>query len=610
MISPVAATGGQYRHFAVAVYVRAYEVEKMQGPEWLATTWQTISRQVKVDKIYIETHRDRRVPSDETLRRVKRVFAEQGVRTAGGIALVVDEPNRFETPCYTDPGDRAFVREIVEHTARHFDEIILDDFFFTSTKRDSDIAAKGERRWSEFRLDLMRAVSEELVLQPARAVNPAVRVIIKYPNWYEHFQGLGFDLERQPAMFDGIYTGTETRQPFYNAQHLQPYESYGIVRYFENIAPGRNGGGWVDQGSAITADRYAEQLWLTLFAKAPEMTLFAYHELLRPLPPTWRAAWQDGTTSFDFDRAIAPFRRPDGAFAPELTTARVAGAALEQVDAVLGALGTPTGIASYRPPHATGEDFLHNYLGMVGIPIDLRPEFPAEADPILLTESAKHDAAIVEKIEAALRAGKTVTITSGLLAALQDRGIQQIVEWRTPGKRVLADEFYRRGRIFRGTTKILLPQIEYFTNDSWEIVGAHANGSPLLLQAAYSRGTLNALAVPDNPADLYQLPAEVLALLRETIAPAAPVRIEAPAQVALFTYDNDTLIVESFLPEPVAIHIVAGERFAHLRDLTTGERIVGTRRETPAGRGTPADSRSVFDVPLRPHSYRAFALEA
>ena len=74
---------------------------------------------------------------------------------------------------------------------------------------------------------------------PARAANPHVRMIIKYPNWYEHFQGLGYDLDREPHMFDAIYTGTETRDPEVTDQLLQQYESYEIIRYFDNIAPGR-----------------------------------------------------------------------------------------------------------------------------------------------------------------------------------------------------------------------------------------------------------------------------------------------------------------------------------------------------------------------------------
>jgi len=71
----------------------------------------------------------------------------------------------------------------------------------------------------------MDEVSRELILKPAMAVNPKVRVVIKYPNWYEHFQGLGYDLDQQPRLFDGIYTGTETRDPVVTDQHLQQYES-------------------------------------------------------------------------------------------------------------------------------------------------------------------------------------------------------------------------------------------------------------------------------------------------------------------------------------------------------------------------------------------------
>ena len=43
----------------------------------------------------------------------------------------------------------------------------------------------------------MREASRDLVLGPAKQENPRVRVIIKYPNWYEHFHGLGYDLAEQ-----------------------------------------------------------------------------------------------------------------------------------------------------------------------------------------------------------------------------------------------------------------------------------------------------------------------------------------------------------------------------------------------------------------------------
>ncbi|MEJ2145728.1 MAG: hypothetical protein P8020_11385 [Acidobacteriota bacterium] len=47
-----------YQHFKVAVYARAYEVREMADPAWLESHWDALSRQVHVDKIYLETHRD------------------------------------------------------------------------------------------------------------------------------------------------------------------------------------------------------------------------------------------------------------------------------------------------------------------------------------------------------------------------------------------------------------------------------------------------------------------------------------------------------------------------------------------------------------------------
>ena len=90
------------------------------------------------------------------------------------------------------------VRKIAEHTAKHFDEFILDDFFFTSCKSDIEIKAKGTQSWTEYRLKLMTEAGRDLVLKPAKKVNPRVKVIIKYPNWYDHFQGLGFNWRKVP----------------------------------------------------------------------------------------------------------------------------------------------------------------------------------------------------------------------------------------------------------------------------------------------------------------------------------------------------------------------------------------------------------------------------
>ena len=125
------------------------------------------------------------------------------------------------------------------------------------------------------------------------------------------------------------------------------------------------------------ADRYAEQLWDTMFAKAREMTLFYWGGMIEPVVAGKRDAWQSLATSFNYDQMLKhlePGASVADAAAP--TWARVAGYALEQADAVVGQLGQPIGIASYRPPHALGEDFLHNYIGMTGHSDRALPDIP------------------------------------------------------------------------------------------------------------------------------------------------------------------------------------------------------------------------------------------
>jgi hypothetical protein len=613
------ASAGNYTNFDVAIYIPVNVVHSFENPQKLEHDWSVISNQLKVDKVYIEVQRNRQTNTDALLEQVKQFFLARGVRVAGGMALSDGGiGGQFKSFCYTDPADRAFIKNAAELAARHFDEIIQDDFFFVTTKNDSDIAAKGNKSWSQFRLQQMDAAAEELIIKPARKVNPKVKLVIKFPNWYEHFQGLGYDLDKEPKLFDGIYTGTETRDPVMTDQHLQQYESYEIIRYFDNIAPGRNGGGWVDTFSIRYLDRYAEQLWDTMFAKAPQIMLFEWSAMTRPFQAGDRSAWENLHTSFNYDQMLSSFNKNAGVDGP--TMALVAGYSLEQVDPFLGELGNPIGIASYKPYQSMGEDFLHNYLGMIGIPIDLQPEFPTNADVVLLTESAKFDKDIVAKIKNQLRAGKSVVITSGLLRALQGRGIEDIVEAEYTDRKVLASEFSsgfgagNASRLDGGTNaNILFPQIVFFTNDAWSLVRAEADGNafPLLIMDRYSKGVIYILTVPENFNDLYALPTQVTTAFKNYIMRGFPVRLDGPAQVALFPYDNQTFVVESYLPMETDVKISVTGDAMHLKNLVTGEEVTGKAPpERPFWqRQNDDEKRNTFTVHLAPHSYEVFKIE-
>jgi hypothetical protein len=599
-----------HKNFVVSVYVRAYEVEKMQDTQWLESSWKTISSQLDVDKIYLETHRDMLLVDDATLEKAKRFFEKQGLEVAGGITYTISEPNDFETFSYSDPEDRAWVRKVAEHTARHFDEILLDDFFFTSSKKDVEIATKGDRSWTQYRLERMNEAGRNLVVGPAKAVNPKVQVIIKYPNWYDHFQGLGFNLEDGPQIFDGVWTGTETRDPG-SAQHLQNYLSYNIMRYFENISGGRNGGGWVDSGGiSMSMDRYAEQLFLTVLAKGRDVMLFAYNQLLDvKLNPRFRASWQDGETSWDYDTMTAPFKKGRETVTPT-TMARIADVVLRQADELAGFLGNPVGIQSYKVFHATGEEFLQNYLGMIGLPMDMYPSFPEGRKTVLLTEQAATDPDLTRKIEDQLKAGGDVVITTGLLKAVPEK-IAPVCELQCDDRKALVNDFGYYGKSDRD---ILIPQVRYLTNDSWEVVSAGrpllggVSGWPVLHRATYSKGTLYVLTIPDDFGDLYAYPAGALNRIRQVMSRDLDLYLEGPAKVGLFLYDNKTAVVENFNDNPVEIKLVGTSFLRGLIDLETGERVDAIEEPAfPSFRRTAPASKAALT--LRPHSYRAFRYE-
>ena len=555
----IQAGAQHYKNFKVSVYTRAYEVEKMKDSHWLDSTWRIIAAQVQPDKIYLETHRDLLIVPDATLRKAIRFFREKGLEVGGGITYTIDESNSFETFCYTNPEHRKKVQEIAEHTARYFDDFILDDFFFTSCKCPLCIEAKGSMSWTEYRLRLMTEAGKSLVLDPARKVNPNVRVIIKYPNWYDHFQGLGFDLEHGPSLFDGVWTGTETRDPSF-AQHLQNYLSYNVFRYLDNLRPGYNLGGWVDSGgSHMGMYRYAEQLWLTLFAKAPEITLFAYNQLIRQ---------------------------------PEL--GKTATETFLLTDQFLGELGKPQGIASYKPFHATGEDFLQNYLGMIGLPMDMLPYFPTDKKVVLLTEQAKSDPAIADKIRQQLMRGGDVVVTTGLLKAIPDQ-IASVAEVRCSDLKALIDDFGWNGK---ASKDMLIPQVHYLTNDAWEIVSAGKPltqgviGYPILLRCPFAKGNMYILTIPDNVADLYAFPDNALNMIRFFMSRDLDVRIEGPSMVGLFVYDNGTFIVESFRDEPVSVHVVLSGEQEKVTELTENKAY-----------SVESDK---FSITLEPHTFKVF----
>ena len=603
---------GKYQNFKVSSYIRAQDVARMTDDKFLNDTWQTVSSQVDLDKIYLETHRDAFTVDEKTMLKVKKFFLSKGLEVGGGITYTRSEPTDFETYSYARENERQLVKEVAEYTAKLFDDFILDDFFFIDLKNDDEIAAKEKsgKSWTDYRLRLMADAGRELVVNPAKKVNPKVKVIIKYPNWYDHFQGLGFNLEEEPLYFDGLWTGTETRDPG-SAQHLQNYLSYNIVRYFDNIAPGKNGGGWVDAGGIhMSMDRYAEQLHLTMLSKTPEIILWNYMQLYEvKIMPQMRAKWQEPGVSFNYDEMTAPFTKGCKTVTPS-TMARFADVTLHQTDKLIGQLGRPIGLASYKPYHSTGEEFLQNYLGMIGLPMDMYPQWQ-ERQQILLTQQAAKDPQIVARIKTQLKKGGDVIITTGLLKAIKDQ-LADVCELECGDLKAIVNDFGWFGKSGR---EFIIPQVKYFTNDAWEVVSAGrplnggVSGYPILLRDTYSKGMLFVLTIPDDFGNLYDYPAGALNIIRRAMSKDVGAYIEGPSKVALFPYDNKTLVVENFNDEAVSLRVVINSQVSTLRNLLTGQQLQPAQIPPVTGFfrynrffGYP-DGSTVFDLQLPAHSY-------
>lgn len=359
-------------------------------------------KQTAVTKVYIETFRDGYQAERATLEAAKQRFGAAGLEVAG--CVTTTRVGKASTgwkiiACYTDQATQQRLQQIFQYTAALFDEIMIDDFWFTdcSCKEcDAARAAKtvvvGQKtypvhgdRWEDYRCELMVRLSRQRIIGPAKRVNPNAHLIIKYPQWYDRFHERGYDVIRQTADFDRIWVGTETRDYTDSRWGGTPqYEAYFIMRWLCGIGGAKCGGGWYDP-YGTTEKTYLEQARQTVLAGARESLLFCYGSLLRDTGP----------------KNIETLR----ANIPELF----------QIAAQV-ARRKPIGIAAYKPPssHPESEARVFDFVGMLGLPLVPCHEFPADAKAAFFSVHALKDPDLQAKLAKFIAAGKPVLLTDGL----------------------------------------------------------------------------------------------------------------------------------------------------------------------------------------------------
>lgn len=563
---------GCYRNFKSVIYCTAQNMVNM-SEEALREQLKFFQKYCGVDKVYLEPYRDGLMIPEAQLEMLIRVFRENGVEVSGALTTTCEDLSEEDsykqrmggTYCYTNAAMRDFLVKTVEYTARHFDEFIIDDWFFTTCTCDECRAAKGERSWEEFRTALLAEVSENLILKKAKAVNPNCKVIIKFPNWSESYQEAGYDPWRQRELFDLIYTGTETRDTAHSDQHLPKYCSWSLMRLMEHYAPGRNGGGWFDPYGCSPMELYSEQAMLTALSRPREVMQFCWGSLYK-------------------NRVVTPI-----------------GLQLEAIDAMLSQAGDCLGVPCYLPPYAQGEDHLEDFLGMLGIPVEPVPEFPEKSKSVLLTAQALRDPAILEKLRAFVAGGGRAIVTSGFAIGALGKGFEELSSIRYRGRRFRTKEFIEDGMMAPCSVfsrhEMSFPLLEHRTNTSWALAKGVCGEEnyPLLLRDGYGRGQIYTLAVPDEYGYLYDLPAEVLRVIRSVFSLDVPAYLEGPAMVSLFAYEKDVVALYPYvsgITRGRSKLVVKGVADA-LEDLRSGMRIL------PERVNTFGDASTVFPLMLQ-----------
>ena len=563
-----------YKNFQLSMFVTVRDIDFMaEHPDKMEEQLAFFRKHLKLNKLYLEYHRSDTVNLEKYLF-VKDFFDKQGMEISAAFTpcSLHDEGYQHrisECLCYNNPNTLSRIKEHFETMAQHVDAILLDDYVFTNCTCDKCRAAKGERSWDEYRLELMANVCNEYMIKPAKAVNPKVKITLKYPTWHESYQHTGYNTEKSPFLFDEIYSGTETRNVKYSLFRNPRYTSYSLMKYVSTFAPYTNRGDWYDVGGDVDVVDMLEQAYLSLFADPREMTLYCWH-----------------------------------GFADSLYTPAI-GFELDRIDRFLGKIGKSTGIPVYLPHNSSGEDHIFDFLGMCALPVTPTTSFPEEPCMVGLTVASVCDPDLLAKVKAHLEKGGNVFVTSGCLTALQDRGMYEFTGLRTRNQTQISKEFgcpnpAAFGHTYYQADKDIAMQIVDFKlneNDLMAVQNQPAFPNPLLAFSNYALGRIYLLNVPEAWADLYHIPVPVLNTLRKTLSQDMDLWLDGPSEIALFPRDNHSCIIESFLEYGACVKVHVKGEVPFLTNVETGVKIPRNYQE---------NGESVFLLPTKKSDFSVY----
>ncbi len=379
----------------------------LSTPEGLdnAVSW---CKNTGITRVFIESFRGGYYAGRDAMVRARDRFLKEGFDVAGCVTTVNLGKNGVggwgATACYTNKATLDELGQIFAKTASIFDLIMIDDFLFTECTCEDCMAARGDESWSEFRCDLMVSVSRDHILKPAREVNPKVKIIIKYPLWYDSFQERGYEVVRESKDFDYTWIGTETRDYDYDVRpggEVQ-YNAYFISRWINEVSDGRNGGGWID-ALGTTPKFYVEQARQTVLGNEREIMLFHYGSLL------------DEKNNYD-GKPGTPLADA-AAFRKELPGLFELAAIIK--DKPIRGIHVPK-IPNSEPMN---EQYIFSFLGMLGLPLVPSDKIDTDAGSAIFTVHVLKEPGFSGKLKTMLDAGKPVVLTDGLATRLSNQSL-------------------------------------------------------------------------------------------------------------------------------------------------------------------------------------------
>jgi hypothetical protein len=503
-----AAAHPRWKHIKTALFFTGPDVQTLLAKPDERRATLAYFAPLRLSKVYLEgSHHESHTGG--TLREIVTALESEGLEVSGAV-VPAGERGPF---CYNDPKDMATLEGRVRELAEVVDEIIVDDWLFTTCTCAKCLLGRGSDSWAEYRSRLVAEQAKRHLIDAAKRVRPTVRVIIKYPNWYEGHRQHGYDVARQTPQFDAVSVGIETRQRATHDQHIPIYSGYVFQKWIGGDAGPKWVSAWLDNyGMKGAPGDYVAQVGQAVLARAPEIIFWCAGQLVASNP------------SSDVYPHLAEL--------------------MPEFDRLAGMLEGPArGIPIHLPLGSVGEYNVFGHLGMIGLPLAPVTAFPKEPATPIFTRHSLAEPDLAARLFERVKAGQEVFLTWPLLRSLGDSELGRVFnvigdEGVVSSTRFRTAEMPWDFRTVDASGPFVFPRIALST---WPYVREVAlvredADFGVLLRAPYLDGRVWLLNLPDNSYDLLRLPEAVLNLIRRPFVKDLGVQLTGPGGVALYLF--------------------------------------------------------------------------